>query len=204
MKKNIKVKIWRASAESKSPPKASATAHKFYKRHKLPHLAFCNFSLLSSFQTSTSHFTSLHPQTTLLRSLSAACWLVLMIRIPLFQQTFPFTITPNSLWLCRQLPACLGHLFSRPTISGDTSSFHGTYPSLSLPKESLPFSVENYHWLLPGDHPLEWGTTLSGLQGSEFQSTTPWGGCSWGGQALLLGDKGQDKNKWPQVVPGEV
>lgn len=107
MKKNMKVKIWRASAESKSPPEASATAQNFYKLHKLPHLAFCNFSALSSFQTSTSRFTSLHPHTTLLRSLSAACWLVLMILIPHFQQTFPSCTSLNSLWLCRYTPSLL-------------------------------------------------------------------------------------------------
>lgn len=54
-----------------------------------------------------------------------------MILAPLFQQTFPFTITPNSLGLRRQLPACSGCLCSRPTISGDTGSFHGIYPSLA-------------------------------------------------------------------------
>lgn len=135
MKRNMKVKIWGASAESKSPPKASATAQKFYKRHKLPHLAFCNFSSLSSFQTSTFHFTSLYPQTTFLRSLSAACWLVLMILIPLFQQTFPLSITPNSLWLPPQLPACLGCFCSRPTISGchQFLSWNLSFPSSRNP-----------------------------------------------------------------------
>lgn len=40
MKKNMKVKIWRASATSESPPKATATAQKFYKWHKYTSFKF--------------------------------------------------------------------------------------------------------------------------------------------------------------------
>lgn len=186
MKKNMKGKIWRASAESKSPPEASATAQKFSKRHKFPHLAFCNLSALSSFQTSTSCFTSLHPHITLLRSLSAACWLFLMILIALFPQAPPSCPT-RILHDC--VGKCSGCLCSRTTISGDSSSFHGIYPSLA---QGIPaFSSRNSHLVTAWWASLGMRYDTVRITGKRIPTSSP--------------QETRDRTKkWPQAVPGEV